>query len=72
MDPNFHSYLKGQGKYYNVMESKWQAVAKRTNALGMHLKATLLRAIEICEGFMVSMRLKLGLKILAGLKYAKR
>lgn len=36
------------------MESKGQAVAKRTNALGMHSKATLLRAIEICEGFMVS------------------
>ena len=68
MDPNLHSYLKGQGKHYNVMKSKWQVVAKRTNALGTHSMATLPRAIEICEGFMVSMRLTLGLKIFAGLK----
>ena len=34
----------------------------------MHLMVMRLKAIEICEGFMVGMRLKLGLKLLAGLK----
>lgn len=33
---------------------------------------TLLRALEICEDFMVRVRLKVGLKLFAGLKIAKR
>lgn len=50
------------------MESKWQAVAKRTDAIGMHSMATLLRAMEIREGFMVRVTLKLGLTLSAGFK----
>lgn len=32
------------------MESKWQAVIKRTNAIRIYWVATLPRAMEICEG----------------------
>lgn len=59
IDPNLHIYLKVQGEYHTLTESKCPAAAKRTNATGMHQVVALLRAMEICEGILMRVRCKL-------------